>query len=456
MAVVILGLALILLPRRYAVIPMIIMACFIAPAQRIVFLTLDFNLLRLMVLFGWMRLMLRQEVRGLRWRTIDYVIILWLLSGTMAMTLLHFSSQTFIYRLGIMFDAAGMYFLFRCLIRDWSDIDTIAVSVVWISIPVAFAFLLERHTGRNIFSIFGGVPEYTLIRNGSLRCQGAYAHPILAGAFWASLLPIIIALGAKCDWRRPLAVLGLVTSSVMIVTSGSSTPIFAAIIALVVMAMYPLRMTMVYLRWGAVAGILILHMVMNNPVWHLLARIDLAGGSTGWYRFKLIDDFFTHFGEWWLLGTKSTAHWWDWGSNDITNQYVLEGVNGGLLTLTLFILLIILAFRGVKRFQSRIDTNMARRVMAWAVGASLFVHCVIFIGVSYFGQIQLLWFLTLAMTGSLASASDSIRRIVVFLGNNKPQGVLTRASDTPTSPIYRLAGGAGKRPQEQKAKGLTS
>ena len=91
MAVVILGLALILLPRRYAVIPMIIMACFIAPAQRIVFLTLDFNLLRLMVLFGWMRLMLRQEARGLRWRTIDYGIILWLLSGASPMTLLHLS-----------------------------------------------------------------------------------------------------------------------------------------------------------------------------------------------------------------------------------------------------------------------------------------------------------------------------------------------------------------------------
>ena len=200
--------------------------------------------------------------------------------------------------------------------------------------------------------------------------------------------------------------------------------------------MYPLRRTIFYLRWGVVAGILVLHLVMNNPVWHLLARIDLAGGSTGWYRYKLIDDFFTHFSEWWMLGTKSTAHWWDWGSNDVTNQYVLEGVTGGLLTLTLFIMIIILAFRGVKRFQCRIGSHTARRVMAWAVGASLFVHCVIFIGVSYFGQIQLLWFLILAMTGSLSSASDSIRRIVVFLGNKNPQGVLTRVSDTSTSPIY--------------------
>ncbi len=439
MAVVILGLALILLPRRYAVIPMIIMACFIAPAQRIVVLTLDFNLLRLMVLFGWMRLMLRQEVRGLRWRTIDYAIIFWLLSGTTAMTLLHLSSQMFIYRLGIMFDAAGMYFLFRCLIRDWNDIETIAVSVLWISIPVAIAFLMEKYTGRNIFFIFGGVPEFTSMRNGALRCQGAYAHPILAGSFWASLLPIIIALVARSDWRRPLAVLGLVTSSVMIITSESSTPVFAAIIALLVMAMYPLRKTMVYLRWGAVAGILILHIVMKGPVWHLLARIDLAGGSTGWYRYKLIDDFFTHFGEWWLLGTKSTAHWWAWGSNDVTNQYVLEGVNGGLLTLTLFILIIILAFRGVKRFRNRIGTNKTHRLLAWAVGASLFVHCVIFIGVSYFGQIQLLWFLILAMTGSLSSASDSIHRIVVFLGNKNSQAELTRVPDTGTSPICQSA-----------------
>ena len=42
----------------------------------------------------------------------------------------------------------------------------------------------------------GGVPEITVVREGRLRCQGAFAHPILAGCFWAEQLPLIAALSA--------------------------------------------------------------------------------------------------------------------------------------------------------------------------------------------------------------------------------------------------------------------
>jgi hypothetical protein len=42
-------------------------------------------------------------------------------------------------------------------------------------------------------------------------------------------------------------------------------------------------------------------------------------------------------------------------------------------------------------------------MLAWALGVSLFVHAVSFIGVSYFGQITMLWYLSLAVPSSLAS-----------------------------------------------------
>jgi hypothetical protein len=154
-------------------------------------------------------------------------------------------------------------------------------------------------------------------------------------------------------------------------------------------------------------GLFLLHIAMTMPVWHLLTRIDLTRGSNGWYRYKLIDDFITHFNEWWLVGTKSTSHWWQWGTNDVTNQYVLEGVTGGLLTLILFLVTIAWAFRGVGKFENQIGRSTARRVMAWSLGVSLFVHCVIFIGVSYFGQSMLLWYLTLAMIGSLSPTNST-------------------------------------------------
>ena len=58
-AILVLGTAMVVLPRRYAVWPMIIMGCFVSPAQRIVLFSLNFDLLRLMVLFGTTRVLTR-------------------------------------------------------------------------------------------------------------------------------------------------------------------------------------------------------------------------------------------------------------------------------------------------------------------------------------------------------------------------------------------------------------
>ncbi|MCH8912785.1 MAG: hypothetical protein IIA33_04365 [Planctomycetes bacterium] len=107
-AIGVLGLLMLLLPRRYAMIPFLIMVCFMSPAQRIVVLTLDFTLIRVIVLFGWLRIILRGEGRDFTWQTLDKVVLLWAFSGTIAMMLLHGTIGVFIYRLGLMFDAVGM------------------------------------------------------------------------------------------------------------------------------------------------------------------------------------------------------------------------------------------------------------------------------------------------------------------------------------------------------------
>ena len=45
-----------------------------------------------------------------------------------------------------------------------------------------------------------------------------------------------------------------------------------------------------------------MHVLMKQPVWHLLSRVDVAGGSTGWHRYHLVDKFIENWREWWLLG----------------------------------------------------------------------------------------------------------------------------------------------------------
>jgi hypothetical protein len=147
---------------------------------------------------------------------------------------------------------------------------------------------------------------------------------------------------------------------------------------------------------------------MKAPVWHLVSRVSAVGGSTGWHRFILIDQTINNFGDWWLTGCSiyTVATWGIW-AGDVTNQYILMGVKGGFLTFILFIVLIAIAFREVGILWRLHSRNSYRLAVSWALGVSLFVHCTMFIGVSYFGQILIIWYLLLAMIGSLSRLPPS-------------------------------------------------
>lgn len=405
-AVLILGITMLLSPRRYALVPLAIMMCFIAPAQRIAVFTLNFDLLRVMVLFGTARVLGRREWRGFQWRLLDVMIIAWTIVGTLAYCLLFATPEALKFRLGASYDIIGVYLLGRCLIKDFSDVETLIKGFIVISVPLAAAFMVEHATGRNMFALLGGVPDMTLVREDRLRCQGAFAHPILAGCFWASLVPLIIALW----WRRGQArwpiLMGLVCLLTVIYACASSTPVLAVLFGTLGLCLYPVRKWMAYLRWGMFAMLIGLHMVMQTPVWHLVSRVDLAGGSTGWYRFILIDEWIHRFSEWWLVGVVTTEHWgarYAYSLVDITNQFVLEGVRGGILTVVLFTAVIAVAFRDVGRMWRAAGGKGYHALLAWALGVSLFIHCTDFIAVSYFGQIRFLYYLLLAAIGSLAA-----------------------------------------------------
>lgn len=407
-AILVLGLALLVLPRRWAVLPMAVMACYIAPAQRIVILSLDFDLLRVLVLVGWTRLLLRRETMGFCWKSLDYLLITWAAVGTLIYTLSLGTSDALMFKLGVSFDAVGMYFLFRCLIRNRDDVACVARSFILVAGPVALAFGLEHATGRNIFAAFGYVPETTLSRGGYLRCQGAFAHPILAGCFWAALMPLIGARAWHGTGSRIEALFGLAAAGLIILLCASSTPVAAVLLGLAAAAFYPLRRSMNWIAWAGILLIVQVHLLMKAPVWHLMSRIDFLGGSTGWHRYYLVNEAVKRFDEWWLLGSPSTAHWGT-GLFDVTNQYVLEATRGGVWTLILFGMILLAAFRAVGRLVRAAGADRHASVLAWALGVALFIHAANFLAVSYFGQIIMVWYLLLAMIASLSPVTETAR-----------------------------------------------
>lgn len=402
-AIIVLGLCVLFFSRRWSVLPFMVMACFVSSAQRVVIAGVDFDFLRIMVLFGVLRLLLKKEYIFFTWRLLDTAMVLWTLSSMVFYIFRQGDFSAIVNRFGFAFDAFGMYFLFRCLVQNWQDLDQIILGLIWISIPVAFFFLFENRTGKNLFSIFGGVPEFTAAREGRLRCQGAFSHPIIAGCFWVSLMPLFAAYWWKSVKDRIWALTGVMTSLMIVACCASSTPVMGVLAVMISGLFFFLRNQMRWVRWSVLLTLISLHMVMNAPVWHLISRVSAVGGSTGWHRYNVINQAVNHISEWWLMGCSGySVVGWGVFAGDVTNQYILEGLRAGIVTMSLFIGIIVVAFREVGGLWRLHVRHPYRLALSWAIGVSLFVHCMNFVGVAYFGQIWVIWYLLLAIIGSLS------------------------------------------------------
>jgi len=398
--------AALLLPRQRVVLALIFIAILIPSAQRLLIGGLDFSFIRIMVLIILVRCFLRGEDKELTIQKPDYFLMFWVGWGILAYGLLRGEFSAVITRTGYMLEVAGAYYIGRVYIRTNEDIQRIVLFLGIVAIPTMIFFLIERSTGKNIFSIFGGVPEITMIRNGRLRCQGPFSHPIMAGIVWASLLPWLAAIWFNRTASRVRVSIYIVCISVIVANTASSTPVMSVLFCLLGLAMFPIHHRISLIWKGGLLLAIVLHTIMDAPIWHLISRIDLSGGSTGYHRYNIIKQSINHFDEWWLIGTLSSRHW-GWGMSDITNQYVLEGLRGGFLGMMIFIMFIISVFELLgKRLNS--ELTRAEQWVIWSSGVMLFVHVMNFLAVSYFGQVTSLFFLFTGAVVSLASDSSKV------------------------------------------------
>ena len=396
------------LPRRFAACPLLVMTCLMPLGQQLVLFGLHFPLFRLLLLAGALRVTVKGEASALKWTRLDTLFIWWVLVSLVFGTMSELTSEHFQNRLGDAYNAAFCYFFVRCVVLNLDDIAIGVRTLAWMSLPVAALMLVEKTTAHNLLAVFGGVPEMTREREGHLRCQGPFAHPIIAGSFGATQIPLFAALWFYRPSDRLLAVAATVSAIVIAITASSSgafLTVFAGIIGLV---LWKGRKWLRLIRWGALAAILCWPIVMHAPVWHLMGTLGSSLGGEGQYRASLIDEAISHFREWWLFGTTYTAHWGlqVLGVNpdmvDIVDQYVAEGVNGGAVKLGFFIVIIISCFKGLGRALRDKPPISPAGLFIWAMGVSLFTHCFSFLSISYFDQIIVVWFWLLAAIAGLA------------------------------------------------------
>ena len=395
-------LLILLLPRRYIFVPLFVSWFFVPPAQKLVIAGINLIMFRIVIFAAVIRAITSKPgPKAFRWVRMDTLFVLWCLSSVVMFTLLYGQVDALVNRLGFMLNAFGVYFPMRVLVWDEEDIDRIFKIFAWCSVIIAICMVLEQFTRHNMFSVFGGVPSITDVREGKLRSQGPFAHPILAGSFGAMLVPLFVGLWWQKSGSKFVAFLGIASGVTIAVTSASSTALMACAAGIGALLLWKVRKYMRVLRWGIVITLVGLHLVMKAPVWALIGRVDVVGGSSSYHRYQLINQFILRFWEWWLVGIKSTDGW-GWDLWDTSNMYVETGVTGGLLTLALFIAILVQAFKLLGRArmacEEKQDLVGARRY--WAMGSCIFANMVAFIGISYFDQTALAWYSLLAMVTS--------------------------------------------------------
>ncbi len=396
--VIALAIATLLIPRRWAFAPLVLLSCFLPVAQRVVIFNFDFDFPRLLIVAAMLRFLIRGEFKKLDWNSIDKCFLWFAVISFFAFIWVHGDSISLTRRLGWMLDVVGFYFVFRLVFMRSVDVKDVVLVLAIASIPVAIVFAVEYSTHRNLFSVFGSVPPVTWIRGGRLRCQGPFVHPIIAGCFWGSLVPVFASLWFCGGRWRMWSLVSVSSAMVIVLATNSSTSIMAVIFGAIALLAFPLRNSMRVVCWTALLLAIALHAVMKAPVWHLLARATVFDASTGWHRYFVIDQAIRHFGDWFLVGIPDTNSWGVW---DITNGYVWVAIEGGFFALAMFMGMIWKSYRRVGDECRRFGKDPVGSHMAWSLGCTLFVHCTNFLGVSYFGQARMLWYLTIALIASM-------------------------------------------------------
>lgn len=387
--------------RRNAVGAMLVIAAFVPLGQQIPLFGLHLYFLRILLLVGLCRVLMRREAEGFKLATMDKLFIGWVLAGFVCELLRGGSAQTF----GAVYDAMGAYFLFRIWMQTHEDVLAQLRLLAFVAIGIGMCMAWESIKHEDLFYIFGGVDKVPMERGGRYRAEGPFLQPILAGTFGATLFPLLIGLwrdGGRGKW---LALGGIVGSVIITIASASSGPLLTFLAALVGFCLWPMRERMYVFRRSIVALLIAFTLFMNAPVWYLIAKVSDVVGGGGWHRSWLIEQFLTHMGQWWVVGTSYTANWAPGGEvmpnnpnmMDITNQYVAEGIHGGIWGLGLFVAMIVAGFKIIGR-AVRLEVKPAvDRMLIWALGVCLASHCAAFISVSYFDQIQVFWFWLLAL-----------------------------------------------------------
>jgi hypothetical protein len=387
--------------RTVAVIAIILGVCYITQGQEITLL-FHFTAIRTILLAGLVRVIARGELRSRSPGRVDKTIIIYALCISGVCFLRVHDSGNFVYQLGNIYNALVAYFVFRGLVRDAEDIESILRSLAYLLAPLALLMIVEARSGSSAFISLGGLDgSESVVRDNHVRCQGPFRQAITAGSFGATFALFYAGL-IFFRFPKPCKLwIGFVFSMIIMITAHSSGPILGFVIGLFSFCLWKYRLKMRTLRWAIVGSLAGLTVFMKDPPWFIVARLgDLVGGG-GYHRAYLIDRFIHSFSEWWLEGSDDTSNWFPYhlysGRADITNQFVSDGLNGGTLGLLVSVVLVVVCYKQLgNSLRAIYGLNLVDEQLLWCLASIYTATIGILFSVTYFDQMQVIWYFLMA------------------------------------------------------------
>jgi len=397
------------LPRHRAILPLIIGMAMIPIAQRLVVASLDFNMVRMLLFVGWLRIFARGEQRFLRpLHNVDKAFLWWALASFLFFMADHLSMNSLAYKLGASLDMVGGYLLCRVFVRSEKDMDFVAISLMIVLGILGPMLWAELEWGKNLFHSLGARENVVYSAHSDrYRARGPFSHPIMAGCFGAVLVPLVLGFGFRQRKFLVPVLISVAAAFMGVIGANSSGAFFSLLGGLGAWGLWILRRHIGLIWRSAFVIMFVAHFAMSKPIWHLYVRMASITGGSGYHRYNLVNAFVNHFTDWALVGSKNAASW-GWGLQDITNQWVLEGVNGGLVTLILFNYLLFTLFKEIgtrirlARARNALPRATAKRleILGWSAGACIAANVTAFTSVSYFGQLNVAWYFSVAIAAS--------------------------------------------------------
>ena len=406
----------IVLPRKYAFLPLILAAAHMGDAEMLPQITPA----RGLILIGLMRAFASGYFKGFKRTKLDSLMALFsviaLASSVGHEPDIYFPSPV-LARLGLVFNVVGAYAYGRAYLPDLGAFVRYATLLPILLIPLAFGMLSEQTTRVNVYYPLGARSPESLMRLGKIRASGPFDHPILAGTCGATVLPFAYLLYRRN--QRGLAVVAVITCMTIVLCTASSGPLAAVAISILAIFLWKWRTRLRNLGYGALAFGLVYWVVKGRGPWFLMASLDLVGGSTGWHRARLIDQSFVFLDEWWLWGSDYTRHWMSsgtrWNPNvvDMTNYYLHLGVTGGIGLSIILICFIGASFNMLgRRMQQMREVGSDNEIVLWCAGVALAAHAMSFVSISYFDQMYVFFYILVGSVPGLV-ATDSEEELLL-------------------------------------------